>query len=164
VLPVPEFVPCTAPPAPRVRVVGVQSVDRQTGNAQDEHAGVVWLCIRRRLEMLTRNGHGVLRFVATSVSRMTRFCEWLAARPEQRIVCVGHLDFFRQLLNVRLRNCGVAKYELSSEGWKQRAVAEVQKSVVQQWIHEMRASSDEDAKYSASKLIAETKNVFVRFP
>ena len=41
-----------------------------------------------------------------------------------------------------------------------RAVAEVQKSRVHQWISEVRASSLEDPKYSASKIIADTKSVF----
>ena len=47
---------------------------------------------------------------------MTRFCEWLARRPERRIVCIGHLDFIHKLLGIRLRNCGVAKYEFSKDG------------------------------------------------
>ena len=36
----------------------------------------------------------------------------------------------------------------------------MQKSVVQQWISGVRASSLENPKYSASKIIADTKSVF----
>ena len=71
---------------------------------------------------------------ALTVDRITRFSEWLASRPEQRIVCIGHLDFFNHLLGVRLRNCGVARYQLSKDGWRQDAVAQVSKSVIQQWL------------------------------
>jgi len=47
-------------------------------------------------------------------------------------------------------------------GWKQKAVAEVQKSVVQHWIHSMR--EEEVHKFSCSKILADTKNAFVTPP
>jgi hypothetical protein len=82
----------------------------------------------------------------------------VASRPEQRIVCIGHLDFFRHLVGVRLRNCGVAKYEWSPIGWRQHAVSEVAKSVVQQWGAGLPAETD--STFSHTRVIAASKRAF----
>ena len=94
----------------------------------------------------------------STADRVTRLCEFLASRPEQRIVCIGHLDLFRHLVGVRLRNCGVAKYELSAQGWRQHAVSEVTKSVVQHWVNGV--SLEPETKFSHKRVIAESKRAF----
>eukprot|EP00961_Rhodomonas_salina_P099182 1334001-Rhodomonas_salina.1 len=52
------------------------------------------------------------------LERALRFCEWLAARPESGIICIGHLDFFRELTGVTLKNCGAAHFIFSNGGWQ----------------------------------------------
>jgi len=96
----------------------------------------------------------------STADRVTRFSEWIASRPERTILCIGHLDFFHQLVGVRLRNCGVAKYEFSAKGWRQHAVSDTQKSVVSHWVNSMREKSASANKFDLSNLLSETKNNF----
>ena len=51
--------------------------------------------------------------------RVERFIAWLRARPESRIVVVGHSAFFRALLlpePVRFTNCAVWRATLTATG------------------------------------------------
>lgn len=51
-------------------------------------------------------------------SRCARFTDWLAARPEDRIIVVGHNEIFCHLLKVDLLNCEVIEMALDVQGDK----------------------------------------------
>jgi broad specificity phosphatase PhoE len=57
----------------------------------------------------------------STADRVTRFSEWIASRPERTILCIGHLDFFHQLVGVRLVHHALRERERERESASERA-------------------------------------------
>mmetsp|Transcript_19054 Transcript_19054/g.62731 ORF Transcript_19054/g.62731 Transcript_19054/m.62731 type:complete len:557 (-) Transcript_19054:748-2418(-) len=64
-----------------------------------------------------------------SSERILRFLRWVVSRQEVKIICIGHLECFRDMLGIKLGPCGAANFTLSSAGWEQVSLSQSKEEI-----------------------------------